>query len=87
MHKLTIKLINGTSPLEYIVFNGERVKEINVRDLDDFENIIDEATAFLNTIEGANTTIIGIRVLKENGGIILNGYFKDGMFVSGTIIS
>ena len=39
MYKLKIRLVNGTAPLDQIVFVGERFKEIQVDRLDDFEKI------------------------------------------------
>lgn len=87
MYKLKIVLVNGTAPLDFIAFTGEKVKEISVEYLDDFNIIIDQATDFLNTIEGANKTIVRVRVTREDGGMVLDGFFKDGQFVSGTAVA
>ena len=87
MYKIKIRLVNGTAPLDLIVFSGERVKYTTIEDLYDWNRIIEEATIFLNTIEGADKTLVHARVSKEDGSMLLDGTFQEGRFSGGVISS
>lgn len=80
MEKLTIKLTNGSSPLDEVVLVGERVVELSVEDVNDLEKIIDQITELVNSIDGAERTNISCRAFKEDGDLIMMGAFEQGLY-------
>jgi hypothetical protein len=78
MHKIIVTLTCANGPLDEVLFEGEKILEVEVNDPHNTNELLDKIESEIINIRGDATTRIGLEAKTEAGNTVLRGSIEKG---------